>query len=539
MPEPEAELQATADLSPVSPSPLHTAAPLVVPALQDTVDTIDAMVAAVAASNGTTEELPMPAEAPTVEEAEEVVDDESFSDAYGEDQGDAPAPAQAEQQQLPDINDDYAKTFDSPINHEEESDGGEDAQQEDVSSMPQKSNKVALSSNHLSSGPVDAPSDVIPEQSQTGPSEEDTTVNPANAQSNMTDPSPPADGQLDPATAAPANESAETAPVQALSPKVESQQPVADIAAQLSEPTSNPDASDTVAPPEASGRSSNLPSALPASSSLPPRPPQPQVNAQSNVAQHHPALATPTLVAQHATASAPGPVHNFVAPGAPGTSTEAFSSLPPPPTVGAHAAAVLNTMNVPSYSVSAPGYGADHSPGNTHESQWEQFMSDERQYMSEAKWDRFPEGSRIFIGKEPALGEDDILPTSFYQHSEILTWVYLGNLSSDKVSKREVFEIFHPFGRLAQISLKSAYGFVQYHTAEEGNRAMANLQGMEVKGRRIRKFAHRICQVADCADKDRPGGVSCTRQIEKRSWSKSRPWQRPRQSPRRQIRSAA
>lgn len=63
----------------------------------------------------------------------------------------------------------------------------------------------------------------------------------------------------------------------------------------------------------------------------------------------------------------------------------------------------------------------------------------------------------------------------------------VGNLSSDKVSKRDVFDIFHRFGRLAQISLKSAYGFVQYHTVEEGRSALENLQGMEVKGRRIRK----------------------------------------------------
>lgn len=90
---------------------------------------------------------------------------------------------------------------------------------------------------------------------------------------------------------------------------------------------------------------------------------------------------------------------------------------------------------------------------------WDQFMADERQYMSEAKWDRFPEGSRIFIG----------------------------NLSSDKVSKRDVFDIFHRYGRLAQISLKSAYGFVQYHTVDEGQRAIDQLQDSEVKGRRIRK----------------------------------------------------
>ncbi len=55
------------------------------------------------------------------------------------------------------------------------------------------------------------------------------------------------------------------------------------------------------------------------------------------------------------------------------------------------------------------------------------------------------------------------------------------------MSKRDVFNIFHQCGRLAQISLKNAYGFVQFHTVEEAEAAMQNLQGTEVKGRKIRK----------------------------------------------------
>lgn len=55
------------------------------------------------------------------------------------------------------------------------------------------------------------------------------------------------------------------------------------------------------------------------------------------------------------------------------------------------------------------------------------------------------------------------------------------------MSKRDVYELFHPHGRLAQISLKSAYGFVQYHTTAEAQSAMNGLQGAEVKGRKISK----------------------------------------------------
>lgn len=48
--------------------------------------------------------------------------------------------------------------------------------------------------------------------------------------------------------------------------------------------------------------------------------------------------------------------------------------------------------------------------------------------------------------------------------------------------------MFHQFGRLAQISLKSAYGFVQYHTIAEGHAAMQGAQGIELGGRKIREF---------------------------------------------------
>lgn len=70
------------------------------------------------------------------------------------------------------------------------------------------------------------------------------------------------------------------------------------------------------------------------------------------------------------------------------------------------------------------------------------------------------------------------------------TNLLLGNLSSERVSKRDVFNIFRQYGPLAQISLKSAYGFVQYHTVDDAQGAMQNLQGAEVKGRKIREFRY-------------------------------------------------
>lgn len=65
----------------------------------------------------------------------------------------------------------------------------------------------------------------------------------------------------------------------------------------------------------------------------------------------------------------------------------------------------------------------------------------------------------------------------------------IGNLSSDRVSKKEVFAVFSKYGRLAQISMKSAYGFVQYHNVSEAQAALEACQDMELGGRRIRECA--------------------------------------------------
>ncbi|KAK4203499.1 hypothetical protein QBC40DRAFT_20322 [Triangularia verruculosa] len=103
---------------------------------------------------------------------------------------------------------------------------------------------------------------------------------------------------------------------------------------------------------------------------------------------------------------------------------------------------------------SAPGQGPASGFGG---SAWETFLAEEKQYTSEQNWDKFPEGSRVFVG----------------------------NLSSDRVSKQQVFAVFSKYGRLAQISMKSAYGFIQYHTVSEAQAALEACRDMEIGGRRI------------------------------------------------------
>lgn len=101
--------------------------------------------------------------------------------------------------------------------------------------------------------------------------------------------------------------------------------------------------------------------------------------------------------------------------------------------------------------------GSRQNARNAGQQTYDMFLADERRYTAEAKWEKFPDGSRIFVG----------------------------NLSQERVSKKEVFNMFHKHGRLAQISLKPAYGFVQYHTAAEAAEAIKHLQGSDVRGRKI------------------------------------------------------
>lgn len=62
-----------------------------------------------------------------------------------------------------------------------------------------------------------------------------------------------------------------------------------------------------------------------------------------------------------------------------------------------------------------------------------------------------------------------------------------GNLPTEKVTKRDIFHRFYRHGRLAQISIKQAYGFVQFLDAESCHRALQAEQGQTVRGRKMRK----------------------------------------------------
>ena len=49
-----------------------------------------------------------------------------------------------------------------------------------------------------------------------------------------------------------------------------------------------------------------------------------------------------------------------------------------------------------------------------------------------------------------------------------------------------IFDVFAKYGRLAQISMKNAYGFVQFVDPGCSGRALEAEEGTELRGRKIR-----------------------------------------------------
>ncbi|KAI5361659.1 Putative RNA recognition motif domain, nucleotide-binding alpha-beta plait domain superfamily [Septoria linicola] len=106
----------------------------------------------------------------------------------------------------------------------------------------------------------------------------------------------------------------------------------------------------------------------------------------------------------------------------------------------------------------APLAGTEDKPWTADtQRKYDYFMNEERRYVNEARWDQFPSGSRLFVG----------------------------NLSSEKVTKRDIFHVFHHYGEIAQISIKQAYGFVQFLRVEDCMKALAVEQGRQIRDKRI------------------------------------------------------
>ncbi|KAK6543146.1 hypothetical protein TWF694_007065 [Orbilia ellipsospora] len=156
--------------------------------------------------------------------------------------------------------------------------------------------------------------------------------------------------------------------------------------------------------------------------------------------------------------------------------TSPISSLPHPPfqtSKSSHALPTPPIQTVPSISHPTnlrhplPENPANATPTDSDEGEvtftqeeeraYDLFLNVERDYVAKGEWSRFPAGSRLFIG----------------------------NLSSERVSKRDIYHVFARHGKLAQISIKQAFGFVQFFDVNSCSKALREEQGTPVRGRKM------------------------------------------------------
>ncbi|KAF1966769.1 hypothetical protein BU23DRAFT_311542 [Bimuria novae-zelandiae CBS 107.79] len=138
------------------------------------------------------------------------------------------------------------------------------------------------------------------------------------------------------------------------------------------------------------------------------------------------------------------------------------------------------------YQRQSQEFSRSASLGDDEDSRWppevnkkyEEFLEQERRYVTDGQWDQFPMGSRLFIG----------------------------NLPTEKVTKRDIFHRFHRHGSLAQISIKQAYGFVQFLDARSCAEALRLEQGQQVRGRKMHLEISKPQRNTKKAEPDRNAG---------------------------------
>jgi hypothetical protein len=152
----------------------------------------------------------------------------------------------------------------------------------------------------------------------------------------------------------------------------------------------------------------------------------------------------------------------------------AINGMPSPH--GSYQQPPLSATSITSQSLPKHPFGSeDDTPFPPElEGPYQDFLDEESKNVADAKWDRFPDGSRLFIG----------------------------NLSTEKITKRDVFRRFSKYGNLAQISLKQAYGFVQFLDSSSCGHAKEIEQDAPLKGR---KMHLEISRPQNKGTKDRSG----------------------------------
>ncbi|KAK0113757.1 hypothetical protein ONS95_014007 [Cadophora gregata] len=458
----------TKTLSPVSPLPIHPVEPSNISVLRNQTDPIFNMTsthldpappspAVAATAEHSSDSIPVKPDSPSAES--------SFSDAYKEEsEKEMEEKKDTIVNESSDVSDDYAMTFDSE--GEERADSGDIAQaniepeptslpaQTTLSSPPVPSIDTSIAQNAFQPGPAAIP---IPPSPSTLPS----TAHASEGSDASTAPIPMDTTETTPHT------------YEAIaSGDIDIQQLLDNITANAEKNESTTAATNPITQPSASIPKAS--SGLPTHSSLPPRPNLPHKRPYDDHPKYH--ANAPGLPTAASSYRPPGVASALIAAGAPGTSTDPRSGLPPPPTASFRPPppSVLSPINQASSSQINRLSAAQGQQTQSVESQeeadeidakwgpevqkvYDEFLDNERMYVTEGLWDRFPLNSRLFIG----------------------------NLPSEKVTKRDIFHVFHPYGKIAQISIKQAYGFVQFHDSSACFAALDREQGAEVRGKRM------------------------------------------------------
>ncbi|CZT01372.1 related to RNA-binding protein [Rhynchosporium graminicola] len=390
--------------------------------------------------------------------------DSSFSDAYNEEERKEDK-MDITVNQSSEVSDDYAMTFDS--------DGEERTDSKDIAQANIKSEPISLPAQITLPSPSTTPIDISPAQN---------TIQPGPA-ALLSPPSLPT--TLPNFTHISENSDTTTTqiPKETADSKQQTYEAIAngdiDIQQLLDNITANAEKNEaaivttpTIQP------SSSIPKpsfGLLSHSSLPPRPNLPQTRPYDDPPTYH--ANTSSLPPAASSYRPPGVAPALIAAGAPGTSSDPRGGLllPPPPSASFYppSSALSPVTQASSFGIkrlpTATGQKTqsvdsqdeadelDTKWGPEVQRVYDQFLDKERAYVTEGLWDRFPVNSRLFIG----------------------------NLPSEKVTKRDIFHVFHPYGKIAQISIKQAYGFVQFHDSSACYLALDREQGAEVRGKKM------------------------------------------------------
>lgn len=409
----------TKTLSPLSPLPVHPPEPSNIAVLRNQIDPVFNMTSTHIDPLPPQSLVPAPADSqPSIGDnpGERTPSaDSSFSDAYRE----QPEKTKEEDEKTKDADlavDDYAKTFDS--------DGDEQMSSQDLSQpnieQEAESSPATVPATDLPSSSYEpalalvSDNDVPNEATHTSPSPSLPTAAEA-VPDNLSNGSAVTPSIME------HNSATDNASVESTIPQTHTYEAITsgdiDIQQLLDNITANAEKNDpkpTTSALSSTPNPSSLPrgsSSLPAHASLPPRPQIPQNrNYPDDIQKYH---AGPPGVPQQANLYRPvGAPPSLIGAGAPGTSTDPRGGLPPPPVASFRPPSSANPMSPSSYNhpnrppgSARPFDGGDEANdvdarwGPDVQKKYDEFLEDERRYVTEGMWDRFPKRSRLFIGK--------------------------------------------------------------------------------------------------------------------------------------------